>query len=761
MNEILDKNEELKQKITQTRQKAYEAECRRIEQEVEHQVFQIARKKLYEEDNLKQIKLMEADAERHKAEQEVYSREQDLVKRIIEERRNKEESRKRAEEEKRRREEEELRKRKEEERRRAEEEERKRLEEEKRRREEEHRLAAEKKRQEEENQKKYIRELIVNAEHFYDIGDYSSASVEVAKILINDPTNHDALLLQEKIKAKTVEVVVDNQKQPPLMEETKTTPERAPAKNRAPYLITGFSILFAFVVIIILIYPKIFISPEQNLIVKPWISINNDQEELFVGSSIAEEVVNRLSFIPKFNIMGYSSAAAISGFHNNPTAEFSSLGYKSYLEGTVSKMNGELSINIRIVDKSNFEIWSNQYTITSDRLSEVAVKIVNDLIATLRIDIDPNVSSIVSRRIDVRPKAYENYLKGLELVHRQKPDYLRSAYELFKQAIREDDRFADAYTAASSVYLTIGERTQSINMEIMDEAEMLAKNAISLDKFQAKAHIVLARIYLIKRAYRDALMECEKAFEKAPNNAEVFTARAKIFCQLGEYEKALENANRAYRISPRDIDVLKTVADINQLLGRTTEAFQYHELLLNIVDNPNEYLRGTFTNVIFLDPNLRYTHGKRIVEAWKRYIMDNPKDYFMRYQYARILQLTLQFATADSILKLNKNLLQQELGKNSQDPLIGIYLALILTGLGEYQSAIDTVKRYMEFAKDNPVVYYKVAQLYAIQKRKEDALLFLKKAVALKYDINEILNIDFFNIREEKEFRSAIRIPLH
>jgi hypothetical protein len=66
-------------------------------------------------------------------------------------------------------------------------------------------------------------------------------------------------------------------------------------------------------------------------------------------------------------------------------------------------------------------------------------------------------------------------------------------------------------------------------------------------------------------------------------------------------------------------------------------------------------------------------------------------------------------------------------------------------------------------------VLYKAAQVNALQmysqknkeldpKRLEETLKYLKDAIKARYTLEEIVDADFFNLFDKKEFRSAIRV---
>ncbi|MBU1297738.1 MAG: hypothetical protein KKG06_08375 [Bacteroidetes bacterium] len=75
-----------------------------------------------------------------------------------------------------------------------------------------------------------------------------------------------------------------------------------------------------------------------------------------------------------------------------------------------------------------------------------------------------------------------------------------------------------------------------------------------------------------------------------------------------------------------------------------------------------------------------------------------------------------------------------------------------------YDEAVASAMNALRMSPDGVDINYKVAQMYAIQKNSYEAIEMLTKAVSLHFDLNMILDIDFFNIRTSPEFIDAIKI---
>jgi len=53
-------------------------------------------------------------------------------------------------------------------------------------------------------------------------------------------------------------------------------------------------------------------------------------------------------------------------------------------------------------------------------------------------------------------------------------------------------------------------------------------------------------------------------------------------------------------------------------------------------------------------------------------------------------------------------------------------------------------------------VLYNIARMYALQRDRARAFEGLSKAVARRYDLERIMDMDFYNLRDEEDFRTTV-----
>jgi len=786
-------NEQLQQRIAEAKKRAFERESQRLDIEITKRANELVNNLIAKSERDFQQKLQQAKLEQQneetslkKIEEEYIIKIDAIIKKRIEERRAKEEAlRIKLEEERKRQEEIARQKAEEEERLRREEAERIRAEEERKRIEEEKRLEEiarkrreeEIKRQEEEKQER-IRTLIANARSFYESGDLEYALVEIAKALVNDPTNSEALELESIIKKAKETVVqeepikVEEKPKPKTKEKQIVSPPVIPKKKKIP-LPTAIVIITALIIIttvvVVQITRQIFKFPKTFAVIN-LTSTSNSLEENIIGSSIAEEISDKFTSISPKAVMNYSSVYNITKHTSLPEREIFRLGFSYILTGKINR-NGDLyTFDLKIIDSVNNILWSTQITKQPSGFADIPGEITQRLIKVLDIPIPEGETNLKISRTSTNPDAYFFYLRGLELLHRRTPESLTNAYELFLQSIQQDPKFAEGLASAADVLITKLEKGLSRGDSVFIQAKHLAEASIAANPQITRGYIALSRILAYEKNYTQALRYLDSAAGLSPHNSYIDFERGKILTKIGKYNEALDAFHHSFKLNPRDLELLQTFANAYQLIGLPKQGMQYHELATKYAQDSLGYLSTTVSDAILVDPELRLTQNQRILNACKQRITYFPDDYVTLYNYGRLKQL-MGHIDADDILSNLEKVLQDKIHKNPRDVNALSYLALTLTRLGRFNEASALAEKFINIEPMNADLMYRVARIYSIQmysqktkkyddQKKEEAIRYLRQAIALNYRIDELVNADFYNMFQRPEYASIIQEPL-
>lgn len=782
-------SDELKKRAEELIKKTEIEEAKRLEHLFQKaQEFSLMRNREFLESCKEKLKT--AEQIYHKSRKELIEREKEIEKILRQERTKKAEAYRAQIEEKKRKEEEEK-KRLEEEKKRKEEEELRRLEEEKklkeellRRKEEEEKLLKE----EEERRKKEeielkVQELLSQASEYLDQGNYDAALIEVAKALVHNPQHSEALDLKQKIK----QIQEETQKTPEPEEvksETKQEivtqlphqPVPLPGKKKRKLQYWAIIVLLAGVIglAVYLFLPTLLVIPE-SIAVLPFKSESGKLEEDILGSAISEEVVNKLAYFKNLKVMGYESSLFISNSSINHNLSIFQNGFARVLEGKIKLTDDKAFVTISLKDTTANDPIQKEITCPKDKLYELPTQICQEISVLLKLK-NENIDERAFRIPTKDNSAYQMYLRGIEIIHRKTKESINNAQQLFDYSASIDNGFVESFAMSGFASIL---KTQ-YNFDASEDN--LKRARISLEKaditatnpFFVKSKLMLLNIY--EKNFSSARDIFQTLKKQAFNNPELFTYLGKMNILTGNYQEAVDALVISKSFDPYNFETLRLLSHAYQLNGDYRSAYQIYHLYNPFIEDTSLSVMSDLNNIILNDPEMMMKYSDRLIQILERRIASYPNSYTDRYMLARIFQLNGKYSEAEPILinALDKN--EREFLTKSNNINMLIYRALIYTRLGRFKDAVKFMDTALQTAPDNHRVLYKAAQMYAMQAGGNDTLYYdkktkkpilkefirsidyLQKAVDKHFDLNEILDVDFYNLRRTNEFLITIKV---
>ncbi len=675
--------------------------------------------------------------------------------------------------------------------------ERSQIEAEKRRREEEIRKikVEEKKRIKDEKELK-IQAILKEAEEFYDKGNIEQALVQTAKALIHDPEHPLALSLYKKIKepnkvtesdflekeikeketpitksekellqekrndVKPEPVIIEREPLKPdngnISVETSEFSDRGRVKSKIPLFITLIILILITVGIISYKYLSHIFQSTPSIAVLPFKSADGILEDDILGKGLSIDLIMRLASVENFKPIGIASSLYLHRQTDANQKEIYRFGFNYILTGTISRIKDTKQIDIELIDSLGIVYWKNSYSVTGNKFNVLPVEICENLIKEFRIQ-QKNEDISASRVSTFDNHAYSLYLRGLELLHRGDHSGVKNAEALFKQAIDLDNSFAEAYSAAGYSSIIKLENNWSTPQLEFEKAEYNIQKSLDIFKNLPSARRNKGLLFAYTGKFKTAHEEITKAIDLAPNDSRNYLALSNYYIITGLYKDAIEVLTIAENLDPYHPGILEKFAGVYQLTGNNKSALEKYSKALMVIPDTLAFVKDVLSNVILFDTELQMGNINRIVSKYYQKIEGDPRNYIDRYKLARTYQVIGRKSEAMPILSEARALLQSEYYGNSDDSIRDMYLALIFTRLGKFPEA----KRYADQSYNrNPndvYILYMLARMYSIQNKLDLAEEKLKKAVIIHFDLNEILDIDLFNLRNSDKFIQAIK----
>ncbi|MFI5253504.1 MAG: tetratricopeptide repeat protein [Bacteroidota bacterium] len=753
-------SEILERKSRAAKQQAYDDELARLEKEVQFRSKELLDQWLVKEKEEQQEELKKSDADRAIQERSLKNRELEFFRQIEEEERRKadEHTRRKLDEERRKKE-----------------------EEERNRKQEEDRLAAIKRYQEvghltpkQIEKLRKAQKILTNVETLLSQNVFEDALVEVSKALSLVPTMPEAIEMREKIRQRIREVKeTEEQKQPAdeAPEEVESISASGKSSSMVKIVVAIVLVAVISVAIVLLRRQKAVVQERIPIAVMPWSVQPGSENSAYIAYTLPYRLSGILQTVPSLRVMGYPSSNALSQYSKDANRQVAMLGFNDLLLGSLKNEGGTVIIKLQLIDSTGTELWTKSYVSDTTAVDNHKGEMLNQLLSGMNIKPEGRSAALIDKKESVNPEALSSYFHGLMLLRSGAESDAQKALALFQESSNEDQNFADPLVASASILLSTVEESGDQD-SMLAHAEALVQKALYINASYPNALLARARIRAIKREYNAALKEIDDALQIENDMSDAYLQRGRIYIEAGNYDEASAALKQALAIDPRNPEILRTMGYVQQLMGQYHQSFMYHDLALQFGGDSLKFLTGPVADCMLFDPDLTANYANRLTRALGNRIERNPSDYDAMYRLGRLEQINGVNNVWMRVLNDLNAKIRKELSRVGQgDPLMNVELALTLTRLGNYTEAARYARLATEKEHSDPRVFYKAAQMYAIQMfsykkdeidstKRKLALEMLQKAVAMDFRIDEILNGDFFNFHDEADFKQSIQIPI-
>lgn len=290
-----------------------------------------------------------------------------------------------------------------------------------------------------------------------------------------------------------------------------------------------------------------------SIAVLPFDNLSRDPEQEYFADGITEDIIAGLSRVRQFLVIARNSTFTYKGQAIDVRTVASDLGARYVLEGNVRKAGDRVRVSAQLIDaESRNQIWAENY----DRDLKDIFAIQDEITQMVVAAIEPEITKAEQDRVKIRrPEsmtAWDHYVQGLQHMYLRDGDEFQKAKQLFKEAIRIDPGFAQAYSGLAMVETFENIITVPTAQDMPEISIQTARKAIDLDNKDATPHAVIGLTYMFQRKYAAAAEEGQIAIDLNPSFAFGYFVRGFGRLCLGEIEEGIESFNIAIRLSPKD-----------------------------------------------------------------------------------------------------------------------------------------------------------------------------------------------------------------
>jgi TolB-like protein/DNA-binding winged helix-turn-helix (wHTH) protein/Tfp pilus assembly protein PilF len=289
----------------------------------------------------------------------------------------------------------------------------------------------------------------------------------------------------------------------------------------------------------------------DSVAVMPFANESGNPDMEYLADGLSESTISDLSQLPSLKVMSRNSVFRYKGQQIDPQAVGNKLGVKAVLAGRIMLRNDDLVISLELVDaRDNRQIWGKQYTRKLSDILQLQADISRDVSAKLRLKLNGDERTLLTRHYTENNEAYELYLQGRFYLNQLTEAGFRKAVDYFNQAILKDRKYALAYAGLSDAYRGIGPYGAPSNERRL-KAKEYALTALELDGDLAEARLSMAAIkYLYEWDWPGVEKEVRRALDLNPNLAQAHHQYGDYLATMGRMDEAISEFHRALELDP-------------------------------------------------------------------------------------------------------------------------------------------------------------------------------------------------------------------
>jgi TolB-like protein/DNA-binding winged helix-turn-helix (wHTH) protein len=293
-------------------------------------------------------------------------------------------------------------------------------------------------------------------------------------------------------------------------------------------------------------------SKIRSIAVLPLKNLSGDPDQEYFAEGLTEELITTLGKISALRVISRTSVMRYKET-TKPLPEIArDLNVDAIVEGTVQRSGNRVRITANLLyAPTDQHLWAESYE--RDLHDELSLQddVARDIATAIRVNVTPQEHTHLTTDRPVNPKAYEDYLKGMQYWYKFTPQDWDTALGYYQLALREDPNSALAYVGICLVWFGRAQLGLRRPSEVVSSEKAAALKAIGLDPTLPEAHFALA----VVRAWGDwdwsgAEPEFEKAIDLNPNFADARAFYSYYLMMMRRPEAGMRQMDLAVELDP-------------------------------------------------------------------------------------------------------------------------------------------------------------------------------------------------------------------
>jgi tetratricopeptide (TPR) repeat protein/TolB-like protein len=466
-------------------------------------------------------------------------------------------------------------------------------------------------------------------------------------------------------------------------------------------------------------------------------------------SALPSLIVQDIARLRHATVKSFGTSSQVDTRSTSAQAAGTTLGVRHLMTGTVSKDGDSYEIGLRLIEASTQTVLMNRrFKTTAGGINQLRAEIVFALIQEIELDDEPGIQPLPSGI----PSAVLAYLDARTLVDRDDIASLDSARaRMTALADTEGDFPAARAIRAEAIARLV--RFGVLAESSLPQAWGLTQEAVKDEPTRPEIQRAAGVVALASRRYAAALAAADRSLALDPFQPECHRLRAEVLLISGDLSAATAELAKAASMDPQHSRTLFLRGLMAHRGGDNPTAAKYYEQAIAAGGNS-----ASITSSFLASAWLRGTRPSSLVEYYRTRASASPEDFRLQYLLGRAFAEQLDSAQVhfETGLRLTKDVLDRDPSNVSAL----LTQALLLARLGKFTEAETSLSVVMRSEELTATSWYRIANVYTLIQKKDDALKALKIAVERRFDLAEALNPDFGSVMDEPDFRAFFVRPL-
>ena len=453
--------------------------------------------------------------------------------------------------------------------------------------------------------------------------------------------------------------------------------------------LTLFASSVVILIFVIIIGISLLTKPSEeieSIAVLPLENLSGDPGQEYFADGMTERLISELAKISGLQkVISRMSAMQYKGVRKPMPEIARELNVDAVVEGSVLILGDRVRITAQLIHApTDRHLWAEDYEHDLKDILTLQREVAKVIAREIKIQLTPEEERRFSATSQIKPKAYQAYLKGLYYWNKRTADDLWKAITHFEEAIEKAPDYAMAYAGLADCYNLISFYGDVLPKEFFPKARQAALKAIALDETLAEAHNSLA--YAANRFYWDfeeAEREFKRAIELNPNYATAHFWYGEFLMNQGRFDEAFREMNLALELDPVSLITNSVLGFLYWHAGQLERAEE--QLLKTLEMNPDFFIATQFLGMVYADSN-RFSEaiaeGKKFVDLSEG---SHSSMSFLGWIYAR--------AGMDDKARAIIEELQQFSDKHY---VSSYWIAVVYSGLNESDRAFEWLEKAYE-----------------------------------------------------------------